>query len=82
MLWCIILEKGWLGTVAFKGTTDFSEGEWVGVILDECKGKNNGSVKGKAYFTCDDNYGLFVRAGQVRCVKLRVFFVRTVTGKY
>lgn len=43
-----------LGTVAFMGTTHFSQGKWIGVVLDEKKGKNNGSVLGKSYFqVCD-----------------------------
>ena len=42
--------KGTQGTVAFIGTTSFASGKWIGVILDEPKGKNNGTVQGKSYF--------------------------------
>ena len=40
-------------------------GKWIGVVLDDAKGKNNGSVQGKKYFTCEDNHGIFVRQSQV-----------------
>jgi len=40
-----------IGTVAYIGTALFSPGKWVGVVLDEAKGKNNGTVMGKAYFS-------------------------------
>ena len=35
------------------------------MVLDEPKGKNNGTVQGKSYFSCPDNYGIFVRQSQV-----------------
>ncbi|XP_037922936.1 dynactin subunit 1 isoform X4 [Hermetia illucens] len=57
--------KGVRGKIAYIGMTTFSVGKWVGVILDEPKGKNNGSIKGTAYFTCPDNYGIFVRPAQL-----------------
>ncbi|XP_047471228.1 dynactin subunit 1-like isoform X3 [Penaeus chinensis] len=57
--------KDSLGTVAFVGSTHFSQGKWVGVVLDEKKGKNNGSVQGKSYFQCDDGFGIFVRQSQL-----------------
>ena len=41
------------------------KGKWIGVILDEPKGKNNGTVQGKSYFSCADNHGIFVRFTQV-----------------
>uniref|UniRef100_A0A8C6TKZ3 Dynactin subunit 1 n=1 Tax=Neogobius melanostomus TaxID=47308 RepID=A0A8C6TKZ3_9GOBI len=56
-----VIGKGQRGTVAYIGTTAFASGKWVGVILDEPKGKNDGTVQGKRYFTCEDNQGIFVR---------------------
>ncbi|XP_064465841.1 dynactin subunit 1-like [Ornithodoros turicata] len=53
------------GTVAYVGTTAFSSGKWVGVILDEPKGRNNGTVQGRTYFTCDEGHGIFVRQLQL-----------------
>uniref|UniRef100_T1J0Z5 Dynactin subunit 1 n=1 Tax=Strigamia maritima TaxID=126957 RepID=T1J0Z5_STRMM len=60
-----VVGKNVQGTVAFVGTTHFSSGKWVGVVLDEAKGKNNGNVQGKAYFQCKDNHGIFVRQSQL-----------------
>ncbi|CAF3936632.1 unnamed protein product, partial [Rotaria sordida] len=61
------------GTIAFIGRTEFADGEWIGVILDEPKGKNNGTVQKKdgtivRYFTCNDNHGLYVRSGQIESI--------------
>jgi dynactin 1 len=38
------------GIVAYVGSTMFASGKWIGVILDEPKGKNNGTVQKKSYF--------------------------------
>uniref|UniRef100_A0A3P8TXR1 Dynactin subunit 1 n=1 Tax=Amphiprion percula TaxID=161767 RepID=A0A3P8TXR1_AMPPE len=54
---------------AYIGTTLFASGKWVGVILDEPKGKNDGTVQGKRYFTCEENHGIFVRQSQIQVVE-------------
>lgn len=38
------------GVITFFGATHFATGKWIGLILDEPKGKNNGSVRGHVYF--------------------------------
>ncbi|XP_059611897.1 dynactin subunit 1 isoform X3 [Phlebotomus argentipes] len=53
------------GQVAYVGMTSFATGKWIGVILDEAKGKNNGTIKGTTYFTCQENHGTFVRPSQL-----------------
>lgn len=35
---------------------------------DEPNGKNDGSVKGKAYFSCKPLYGVFVRPGSIKAI--------------
>ncbi|XP_048702447.2 dynactin subunit 1 isoform X7 [Caretta caretta] len=61
-----VIGKGHRGTVAYVGATLFATGKWVGVILDEAKGKNDGTVQGRKYFTCEENHGIFVRQSQIQ----------------
>ncbi|KAN0135638.1 Dynein associated domain containing protein [Lactarius tabidus] len=57
------------GVVRFYGTTSFSSGKWVGIELSEPVGKNDGSVKGVPYFSCQMNHGVFVKPSQVKLVQ-------------
>eukprot|EP00927_Polykrikos_kofoidii_P054110 TRINITY_DN48588_c0_g1_i1.p1 TRINITY_DN48588_c0_g1~~TRINITY_DN48588_c0_g1_i1.p1 ORF type:complete len:813 (+),score=166.73 TRINITY_DN48588_c0_g1_i1:130-2568(+) len=49
------------GTVRYVGALDLAAGQWFGVELEEPFGKNDGSVRGRCYFTCRQNHGIFVR---------------------
>ncbi|XP_020284399.1 dynactin subunit 1 isoform X2 [Pseudomyrmex gracilis] len=53
------------GVIAYVGHPSFASGKWIGVILDEPKGKNNGTVKGQVYFKCPENHGMFARQTQL-----------------
>ncbi|XP_022667007.1 CAP-Gly domain-containing linker protein 1-like isoform X2 [Varroa destructor] len=53
------------GTLRYIGTTEFAQGHWCGVELDEPTGKNDGSVNGKRYFACRSKYGLFAPVHKV-----------------
>lgn len=60
-----VLGEDRAGEVAFIGETHFSDGTWLGIILDEAKGKNDGSVDGKRYFNCSKNHGVFARPSKL-----------------
>lgn len=59
---------GRFGTVRFAGNTQFADGVWIGIELDEAVGKNAGSVKGVEYFTCPPEHGIFVRPTMVTAI--------------
>merc|ERR1712071_454090 len=61
----VIVSGSKIGNVKYIGTTEFSEGIWVGVELDQPNGKNDGSVKDKRYFNCQPNYGVFAPLGKI-----------------
>ncbi|XP_051153127.1 dynactin subunit 1 isoform X2 [Leptopilina boulardi] len=60
-----IAGKDCQGVIAYIGHPSFASGKWIGVILDEAKGKNNGTIKGQVYFKCAENHGMFVRQAQI-----------------
>ncbi|KAJ6586802.1 hypothetical protein DFH09DRAFT_1141573 [Mycena vulgaris] len=54
---------GYEGTLRYLGAIDAKPGLWAGVELGggfAGKGKNNGTVNGKQYFSCPPNCGVFV----------------------
>lgn len=63
---CEVQPGGRRGRVGFVGEVQFAVGYWVGVVLDEPLGRNDGSVKGKRYMKdCEKGYGLFAHPKKV-----------------
>ncbi|EGG06974.1 uncharacterized protein MELLADRAFT_35886 [Melampsora larici-populina 98AG31] len=55
------------GTIRFVGPVEFNKTHafWVGIELDEPDGKNDGSVMGVRYFSCQASHGTFVQPERV-----------------
>ncbi|XP_042370716.1 CAP-Gly domain-containing linker protein 4-like [Plectropomus leopardus] len=51
--------------IRYLGTADFAPGLWLGLELRSPKGKNDGSVGGRRYFTCRSGHGVLVRPSRV-----------------
>ncbi|CAH2062374.1 unnamed protein product, partial [Iphiclides podalirius] len=62
----LVVGKEVKGSIAYVGYPTFASGKWVGIVLDEPKGRHNGTLRGHAYFRCEENYGLFVRQSQLQ----------------
>ncbi|KDO26757.1 hypothetical protein SPRG_20565 [Saprolegnia parasitica CBS 223.65] len=65
----VLVVGGKTGVVRFLGTTEFAQGDWVGVELDAPEGKNDGEINGVRYFQCEPNFGLFAKKSQVRLAR-------------
>ena len=63
------------GEVAYVGVTEFAPGKWIGVILDQPKGKNNGTVQGKSYFQCPDKHGRLSKIVKAMLMLILFFFL-------
>jgi len=61
--------NGFAAIIRFIGSTEFSDGIWVGVELDTPKGKNDGTVQGVQYFACPHLHGMFVRTSVPRLIE-------------
>ncbi|XP_041668571.1 CAP-Gly domain-containing linker protein 4-like isoform X2 [Cheilinus undulatus] len=51
--------------IRYLGTADFAPGIWLGLELRSPKGKNDGSVGGRRYFSCRAGHGVLVRPSRV-----------------
>merc|ERR1712013_443375 len=56
---------GGFGRIAFLGCVHFAQGLFVGVELDEAKGKHDGAYHGKRYFTAKERHGVLVKQHRV-----------------
>ncbi|KAL7872910.1 hypothetical protein AOLI_G00119810 [Acnodon oligacanthus] len=54
-----------MGTIRYLGTADFAPGLWLGLELRSAKGKNDGSVGSRRYFSCRPGHGVLVRPSRV-----------------
>lgn len=54
-----------MGTIRYIGPTAFAPGLWLGLELRSAKGRNDGSVGEKRYFSCRPNHGVLVRPSRV-----------------
>lgn len=72
--------SGFVGILRFQGSTDFANGDWMGIELQLPQGRNNGTVNGRRYFEAKDNHGLFVWPSAVRAVAQRPELERRTRG--
>ncbi|XP_048830050.1 CAP-Gly domain-containing linker protein 4-like isoform X2 [Brienomyrus brachyistius] len=54
-----------MAVVRYLGAADFAPGLWLGLELRGPKGKNDGSVEGRRYFSCRPGHGVMVRPSRV-----------------
>ncbi|XP_071439282.1 CAP-Gly domain-containing linker protein 4-like isoform X2 [Hetaerina americana] len=54
-----------IGIVKYVGPVEFAEGNWLGLELRENKGKHDGLVNGKRYFTSKPGHGIMVQSKNV-----------------
>lgn len=62
---CQVTPGGRRGRIAWTGRLDKKPGFWIGIILDEPMGNNDGSLESTRYFECLDKHGCFVRGPNV-----------------
>ncbi|GAV50285.1 hypothetical protein ZYGR_0U01410 [Zygosaccharomyces rouxii] len=62
--------NGHHGVVKYIGHTQFAEGVWYGIELDEPVGRNDGSVQGKRYFDLEKKglCGIFAKLQSIKII--------------
>lgn len=66
-----VIHNGNCGTVRYVGKITGIKGNWVGLELDDKEGKNDGMAKGKQYFSCQENHGIFCKAKMIKPLVVR-----------
>ncbi|XP_051725271.1 CAP-Gly domain-containing linker protein 4 isoform X3 [Ctenopharyngodon idella] len=61
----LLISANEMGTIRYIGTADFAPGLWLGLELRSPKGKNDGSVGIRRYFSCRPGHGVLVRPSRV-----------------
>ena len=54
-----------MGTVKYVGRVDFAPGIWVGLELRNPKGRHDGIVEDKRYFSCKQKHGVLVKPKRI-----------------
>lgn len=62
---CSVLYSGELAIIRYIGPTDFADGVWLGLELRSAKGRHDGAVQGRRYFSCKPLYGLLVKPSRI-----------------
>ncbi len=63
-----------VGCVQFIGELQSKAGIYYGIQLKEPKGKNNGTLKGRIYFECDENCGVFVKENGFETINSKISY--------
>jgi len=59
---CQVNPGGRRGSVKYVGEIpELEPGHWIGVVLDEPSGRNDGQARGVRYMDCGPNFGVFAR---------------------
>eukprot|EP00842_Homolaphlyctis_polyrhiza_P005405 jgi/Hompol1/5866/HPOL_000116-RA len=68
---CVVInEERCLGVLKYVGVFEAgSAGVWCGIQLDRPLGTHDGTVRGRRYFECKENHGIFVKLDKVIVVK-------------
>lgn len=62
----VVIPGGGSGVVAYKGEVHYTNGVFLGLVMDGSDGKNSGVIKGTKYFDCPRGKGLMVKLQEVR----------------